>query len=333
MNFLLFAVKKALRSPAFWIFLAAILFAPPALRAVGNRTGMPGAGYVVEDAGDASAERMAELLEEAGFLAYPDVPSMENAVENGTLDVGVVLPEGLSNKLREGRYEGALQILESPTALYPEIRREQVTAALFSVYAPFITAEALAGSGIDEDAVFSEYATRTDDANDRLFTFRFFSVKGQALPASVTGERFTTGALALLIYLAVYFAAVSPLFRGYRDLSMRTGKKKALRAYLLPGLFIRLLFFFAAAAVSCLIAGAPALIPAVSVYLAAVTLIHCLFMLLPDGQYRDIAVLFIAAAGLALSPVYLDLSLFWKPVATLRLFLPPNLLFLFVSLF
>lgn len=322
-----FSLKQALLHPVFWIFLIGILVLPPLLFGVGERSGMPVGGYYLEDPSDADSQRMAELLETQKFIPYSDFQAMKKDVSEGVLDAGAVVMKNLTERLKTGDFEGSVVVFISPTSLYPELKQAEAASALFTTYAPYVTERALAETDISLEEIKDEFEKRVGNVEERLFTFNISYRSGKAVPASATGRRFFLGALALLLYLGTYFGVAMPLFDRFKSVSERVGRKAALRAYLLPGLLTRTVFFLAAAAGAVLVAGTPDYLLPATAYTLLLIALHSLFMLIP-GMWKDIAVLFVAAFGLVLCPIYLDFSLLWNPIRFVRLPLPPYWLWL-----
>ena len=97
-------------------------------------------------------------------------------------------------------------------------------------------------------------------------------------------------------------------------------------------MLLRGLGLFLAAAGACLIAGENRYILPVLGTLAAMLFFLFLLGLLPGRKWKDLLIFFIALFSLALSPMYVDLSLLIPLAGKLRLLLPPVWLWLLAGM-
>ncbi|MBR6704661.1 MAG: hypothetical protein IKI82_04455 [Lachnospiraceae bacterium] len=321
MKILLFALKKTVRTPVYWIFLAAVLLLPPFFYSLGRQTKTPPAGCYLESADDAEAAQVAAYLEESGFLPYASREELRADVENGTLDAGVEIPADLSERLKQGRFEECLTFVVSPTSSFPDLWKEHAVSALFAVCAPYISAAILEEAGIPQEKMFEAYWTRMDAG--KLFTFRLSTRDGALVVSEDRSHRFFLFALSLLLFLSSWFCTAAPLAESVLGLAPRIGRGKAFTSLYLPGLLVRLAGLFAAAAAACLIAGEGKLILPAGAYLLLLQLFSLLLAMLPGESWKHTLIFFLAIFSLALCPVYLDLSLLLPLLKGLRRLAPP----------
>ncbi len=331
MKTFLFSVKHMLRTPLFFVLTALVLLLPPLLYAVGNHSSIPKTVYVLEDPEDPESQRMASYLDHEGFEPVSDEATLRKGLCDGTIDSGILIPADFSERLESHDVEGILRVLFTPTTLLPNIKKEEITAALFSVYAPYLTGKSLEGTGITLEEVLDEYHRRMGDSATLVFTFDIIEESGAPVQEAETGRRFFLGALSLLLFLALYFAVASPLFDRFRSISERIGRKAAFFSILLPGSLLRAFVLALAAFFASLFAGQVTLLPGILLFIALVTVVHYLLLALPGGNWKDIAVLFFAAFSLVLCPIFLDLSLFYHPLRVIRFFVPPYWLWFFAG--
>ena len=329
MNTFLFSLKHMLKTPLFWILTALVVILPPLLNTIGKNAGIPRTVYVLENPEDADSRRIAGYLEHEGFERFDDEETLRKGLYDGTIDAGLIVPGDLTNRLNHYDVEGVLRILFTPTTLLPDITREKVTAALFTVYAPYLTSKSLGETEITKEEVLNEYHRRMGDPSTLIFTFDFIEKSGAPIREDSIGKGFFLGGLALLLYLALYFAVALPLMDRFLTISKRIGKKAAFRSILIPGTLLRVLVLSAAAVLAALLSSEFSMIPAVLLYTAAVTVIHYLFLSLPGSNWKDVVILFVTAFSLVVCPVFLDLAIFFRPLRWIRFFLPPYHLWFF----
>ena len=321
MKLLLFSLKKTLKTPLYWIFLLGVLLLPVLFYHVGRQVTAPPAAYYLANPQDADSALVAGHLKDAGFLAYDSEEALRRDIELGKLEGGVIIPGDLTDRLRRGDYEGSLLFIASSTALLPDLWQNHTAAALLAVYSPYISARILEEEGITEEEMKAAYSEMMESG--QLFHFVITTRDGVLVPDVARSRRFFLGALALLLFLASYFCISAPLWELAEDMHLRVGKGRALRSLYAPGLLLRGLGLFLAAAGACLLCGEKAyILPALGA-LTAMLLFHFLLHLLPGKRWKDLLIIFITLFSLALSPMYVDLSLLLPLIGKLRLLLPP----------
>lgn len=321
MKILLFALKKTLKTPIYWIFFAAALLLPPLFFALGRQAAVPPAGFVLEGERDREASRIAAYLKDSGFLSYPDRRSLEEDVAAGELDAGIVIPEGITGRLEKGQFEKCLIYISAPTSAFPDLWKEHAVSALYAVCAPYISAAILEEAGIPRETLFDAYWTRMDAG--KLFSFRLTTREGALSVSRDRSERFFLFGLSLLLFLGSWFCVASPLSDSVRLMAPRIGRFRAFVSLYLPGLLLRFAGLFAAAAAACLLAGEARLILSAGLYLLLLHLFSLLLACLPGSTWKDTLLFFTAVFSLALCPVYLDFALIWPPVSLIRSAIPP----------
>lgn len=326
MNRFAFALRRLLRTPAFLILLV-LSFALPLLAfRAGTEVAAPPAGYHVPEPADEDSVRLAALLQEAGFERFDSEEALSLAVSEGLADAGVSVPGDLSRKLSAGETEEILLFYKAPTSLQPDLWQEHAAAALFTVYAPYISAACLKDSGLTQEAVRNAYYEM--QAEGSLFRFALETVEGRLNVNTERSRRFFKGALSLLLFTAVFFGVYEPLMKDVRLQAPRIGYAAAYRQLLLPGAALRLLLLFAAATAALLACDSglsPLTVLFHLLFLAGLSLI---LVLLPGRLWQSILAALLTVLSLAGCPVYADLSASFPVVEKLRLFLPAYFLWI-----
>lgn len=320
MNSLFFTLKRALRDRVFLLFLAALLILPPLCAAAGRNTAPPEAGYVCLDSGE-EALAICRSLEEFGFLPFTEEAALVDAVSRGGADCGVILPEGLSSRLRRGELAQALTFVDSPSSLLAPLRRAQASAALYAVFAPSCTVEALTGTDISPEEIYAAYGERM--AQGKLFSFTVQTTTGTAGKPEDRAARCCRLVLGVLLLAAGYFAAAVPAWEDRQPVELRFGKKRAFFTVFFPAMIVRLciLWFFAAA--GAWIAGSGQELFPLLAYIGTLAVPVSALAFLPGKNWKGALVALLCLLSLPLCPVFVDLTLFLPIIAKLRMLLPP----------
>ena len=326
MKLFAFTLKRAFTSPLFLCLLLASALLPVLFSRVSGQIEPLPAAYVCEGTPDADAARLCAYLKDSGFVQLESEDALYAAVERGACDAGIAIPAGLSEKLSAGEYQGVLSFIKSPTTMLGDLWQEHAASALFAVYAPYITEASFPEGTFTRGEVFDAYWGMMEEGS--LFHFELRTEKGALIPETDRKERFFTGALAILLYIASFFGSAMPLVRSARQMELRIGRRRSLLSILLPGLLLRGALLFAAAATACLTAGMKALLLPAALYLLLVTLLHTAALHLPGRHWQPVAVMLLSAAAVALCPIYTDLTLLIPPLSVIRLFCPPYWLWL-----
>lgn len=328
MRSFLFALKHLLRNAVFPVFLALTIALPALAGLAASRALLPPAAVFAEDPDDFDTARLVKCLSEAGFRVTESRQALEYGVSMEQYDAGIVIPSDFSERLKANDVEGIFTMVTSQSTSLEPLWREHAGAALFSVYAPYLTGEILEELDLSGEAFFTEYYALMD--GDPLFVFELETLDGRApQTGSIRARNFFLGLLSVLLFLSAFFGIAMPVLKETRRLSGRLPLRNVIRSFTVPGLLVRVLFLLLTALVSCLAAGHPeSILPAVlaSLAMAVVSLLPWLFR---SDSWQVILGAFIVLFSLALCPVFIDLSIFFKPVSVIRLFLPPYWLWLF----
>lgn len=323
-----FALKHLLRNAVFPVFLALTIALPPLASLAVLRSNLPPAAVFSEDPSDPDAARLVKCLSDAGFRVAESREALDYGVSMEHYDAGVVVPADFSERLREGNVEEIFTMVVSQSTSFEALWREHAGAALFSVYAPYLTYDVIRDLDLSEEAFFTEYYALTD--GDPLFYFELETLDGRTpQTGNVRAKSFFLGLLAVLIFLTAFFGIAMPVLLETRRLSERIPLGRALLSFTLQGLLLRTVFLGAAGVLACLISGHPESIPAALLSVLSMTAVSLVPWLFRSKNWQVILGAFIVLFSLALCPIFIDLSLFWKPASVIRLALPPYWLWLF----
>lgn len=315
MRILLFNIKRALRSRAFILMLAvyaAAIFASSLPEASGTT---PPAGVYCEDM-SAAAQRITAHLTKNGFLIRDSEESLRREIEQGTLDCGIILPEGLSQRIETLDTKGCIKIVTGPLSLTPQLYQSHAAAALYRECAPFLAAKQL--DGLPASELTEEYERRFESGY--AFSFELVTSDG-AVPTKANDTALLMGAVSLLLFALLMSTNTGSV---QNDLLLRLGAFRTLTLVLLPDVLTRSLFAAAAGSIALLLAGAPQLIGALIAYsLVLSALMLLLPTLMPEPRDRHILSAVLLIAALALCPIFGDLTLFSPLLEKARYLLPP----------
>ncbi len=328
MRFFLFAMIRLWRKPVFPILLfftaAAIFFAPM----LGREEALPPAAVCDLDGSTISATVRDALCAE-GFVLCADEMTLREGVRDGIYDCGVILPEGMEAAVRAGELDALLPFVTAPASYVPELYRNHVTAAVFSAYAPYITASVLADTAISEEEVLAEYRSLMESG--LLFSFSLSRGEDAVKPENARALTYTLGAASLLLFALLVYGSCGVLTHDGTAFMRRIGVRKTMRFILIPALSAR--------AVSAFFVTAPALVLGAVVHDAA----FLFRLILPIGGYillltavstamsvlfvdeKQIQTLscFLLLLALVLAPIYTDITLTLPWTSVFRLFVPP----------
>lgn len=328
-----FAFRRAFRDPGFPLLLLLCALAVFLAASSGAAGTQPPAGVCDLD-GSVESRRIVDSLTENGYLVFDSPEDMARLVEQGELDCCLVLPEGLSQRIRAGELDAALPFLSSPSSFAPGLYRSHAAAALFREYAPYITGAAFAGTAVTEEEVVDAYFAMFDEGY--AFAFELVTADGAAIPADARSQALVMGAAAILLF-AVLTASAAGLFSdGFQGILRRLGAGRAVRAVLLPSLAVRTLCaaaavslgllaaFFAGRGSYCLL-----LIPPVLIYTVLLSGVGLLLSaLLPGKRTLYVLIPVVLLSSLALCPIYTDVTLLLPALGTVRCILPTYWLWL-----
>ena len=332
---LLFHMGRLLAGPLLLIAIPVLILLPLFPASVG--TGTARAAYCTEDGSvpDEDAQRLAETLESLGYERWDSEDLLRGSVRDGSLEAGSIIPGDLSQRLEKSPKK-ALILIESEGAFLTPLYREQAAAALFSVYAPYITHKALLSSlqgeapdGFSKELTFQVYYAFLDSGH--LFSFSAETLSGVPEKTDSSAGRIYRGIFSMTVFALQFFAVMLPLNKDYEMLRGRIPAKAARRG-LLPGLLLRTGLLYAGAAISMLLAGrifgadSTALLMELLrllVYIVLTEAFSALLLRLLPVDAASMTVMFLLLAACALSPFLFDLSLLFPVVKILRLMCPP----------
>ncbi len=333
MKFFILTCKRLFRRPAFLLLLlsaaAAIFFAP----LLGRDEAIPPAGVCDLD-GSAASAAVCEMLCADGFVLCDDEAELRAGVQSGRYDCGVILPCGMEDALRKGRTEGMLPLITAPTSFVPELYQNHVTAAVFSVYAPYLTADVLADTPISEEEVLEEYRTLMESG--LLFSFTLSTGEEAIQPENTRALTYTLGAASLFLFALLVYATCGALTGDCARFARRIGLGRTLRFILLPELVLRaalaMLFSAAALCLASFITEAPFLLRLIWPICVYILLLSSLSMVISAvfshvGQMQTLSC-FLLLLALVLCPIYTDVTLTFPFAAVLRCFVPSYWLWL-----
>ena len=328
MRSFLFALKHLLRNAVFPVFLCLTIAAPALAALAASGAALPPAAVYAKDPEEFNTARLLRCLSDAGFRVTESREELEYGVSMEHYDAGVIVPADLDERLKAGDAEGVFTLVVSQSTSLEALWREHAGAALFSVYAPYLISDVLKDEELSIDAFFTEYYALSD--GDPLFFFELETLDGRPPETgNVRAGTFFLGALSILLFLSAFFGIAMPVLKETWHMKERLPLGRVLSAFSVPAFLVRTLFLLAAAVLACIVAGRPGnIFPALAAALAmaSVSLVPWLFR---AKSWQVILGAFIVLFSLALCPIFIDLSLFWKPAAVIRCALPPYWLWLF----
>ena len=325
MKLLLLAWKRSI-SPLLLLLLSVLVLLPPLCAAAGRETKAPPAGYVCSAEKNDDIARLCRELEAMGFQPVSEASALRTAIAEGMVDCGVIIPESAPQAIPAHELDRLLLWVDSPSSQFSALYRASAAAALFSVTAPYYTADALAQSGISEDEVLAAYYAAMD--GDMAFRFEISSTSGAFYAGEERSARYLTGAMSMLVFIALFFGAALPLTDETQRISRRIGMAAARRSILLPGSAVRCGLILLAAALGCLLGNAGALLLPVILYAVLVYSVSIFIAMLPGKGRKITFASLLCMLSLAVCPVFIDLSLFVPGIAFLRCLAPPAWLWL-----
>ena len=331
MKAFLFALKHLLKNKVFLLFLCLTAVLPMLSGLAASRAALPPAAVYAEDPDAPDTARLIRCLREAGFRVEDSFESLRHGVSMEHYDAGVVVPADFPERLKTRDTEGIFTMVVSQSTSLEALWREHAGAALFQVYAPYLTASVLEDLHLEEEDLFREYYALTD--GDPLFYFELETLDGRRPETgNIRAKSFFLGALSVLLFLTAFFGIAMPVLRESFRLGERLPLGRVISAFSVPAVLLRAALLLMAAVLSCLIAGHPETILPAVLSAAAMTLISIIPWLFRARSWQVILGAFVVLFSLALCPIFIDLSLFFKPAGVLRFFLPPYWLWLFGGL-
>jgi len=336
MSFLSLSVKRAFRSGfgLMLLFLVILITAAPGL---GRNETLPPAGVCISDKGVIS-ERISKHLSELGFELCQSEEIMRKRISSGEYDCGAVIPEGFGEKLASGMLDEAVLFITSPTSFAPDVYQNQLSAAIFAEYAPYITAEALSGMEITAEEALEAYRQRLDGG--QVFSFDIvYSGTEEESAEPQRASAYTLAAASLMIFAVMSHSCCGIVRADSRLLSKRIGGGRMFVCSVLPDLGVRVIGVILACGVAVGLSGVlgggipPRLLLAIALYTLAVTVFtYGAAVILRTPARLQFLSFFVILASLVLCPIYLDVSLFLPWIGYLRAALPTYWLWLFAGI-
>jgi hypothetical protein len=321
MNSLLFSFQRTIRSASFLLMLLVLVTVIPLFAGSAETISPAPAGFVGARIKDASAQKIEAYLLENGFVECADEEELYAEISAGNLECGVIIPDELEKRLRAADLDNLLLFIDSPTALLSDLWREYAAAAVYSVYAPYITADVLSDSEIELEEVLAAY----DDmmSSGYAFTFEIETISGAMEPAQVRTTQFVLFACAVLIFIAVGFGVCIPVVSDSKIMGSRIGARRTIQNLYLPQLVIRNLLVWLAGAAGVWLAGFQSFIPMLAVYIILINCTGLVLLSLFDGKsWLQIFTTLICLASVVLCPLFIDISLFFPVFGFLRKLCP-----------
>ena len=328
MRSILFAMKHLFRNAVFPAFLVLTIALPALAGLAAQHALLPPAAVYAEDPSDPDTARFVKCLSEAGFRVAESREELEYGVSMEHFDAGIVVPADFSRRLRDQDVREIFTMVVSQSTSLDALWKEHAGAALFNVYAPYLTYDVISDLPISEEAFFKAYYGLVD--GDPLFIFELETLDGRKpRTGNIRAKSFFLGLLSILIFLSSFFGIAMPVLAESRRLTGRLPKKRVFVSFTLPSFLARLGFLLLAAVLACLVSNhADSILPAL-LSTVAMALVSLLPWISRPGNWQVILGAFIVLFSLALCPIFIDLSLFFKPVSVIRNLLPPYWLWLF----
>lgn len=310
---MLIALKRLLHRPAFFVLLLLMLLCVLLCGGLKAADGLPRCG-VAGGGSDGDAAALRDALVSDGFSLCADEDDLREKLADGSLSMGVVLPDDLSARLAARDTDGILLFLDTPTSVLQPLCHLRVTARLCEVYAPYLTRALLADAGVDASVDEVRDAVTAYLDNDRPFKFRFESVDGVPLEADSLALRAVGGCLCLFLFLLFGFFACPIPRDDLNRISARIGGRRAFSSLALPGILCVLLFGVGTTVLALSLCDAVFGIGALSLLPAAVS--YCLFLsgfgillsaLLGGSERAALPMLVLMLLSVAFCPIFADL--------------------------
>lgn len=318
------------RSLAVFIVILALTVALPLLsiRLAGATKTLP-VGYCVAGGSDTGAERLCDAFSRYGFEQYDGDIQLRSEVGSGRLSMGIIVPDDFSARLSKGDLEGIFTMLVSQSSALEVLQQTELTSALFEVYAPYVTQDALQSSGFEfeESAVFDRYYSMLDD--ELLFRFEQLSVEGKPIE-SVSIQNVFRLVLGLMLWIGALLGVCIPLTARVAALTPAIGRKKAWIHIGLPAFVLGFVMLAIFAVIPCIISGYTSVILPAIASLAVMSVIGMVLCIaFPGGHVCSLVCVFLAAFAPALCPSLTDISLIIPIIGKVRMICPVYWLWLF----
>lgn len=310
--------KRAVRRLVIFLLL---LVAPMAALQVSNTETPPPAGFCLAEE-TASAQRIRDYLCGNGFVPVADPETLREQVRRGALDCGAVFPEDLTQRIVEGKLKGSVQFYAAPSSFSPDLYKSHIAAILFREYTPYICADAFENTKVTQERVLAEYEAMF--ARGHVFSFDVVAVGDAQVANPGNHHNMAIGAAAILLLAALFALAAETVDCGIAQMLPRLGLEKSITRILLPETGISLVLAVVFAGGGLALAGLPAYWLPTAVYCIGIW--GCglvLYGILWSAKRIYVLLPVLVIAGLALCPIYTDLSILLPWLEQVRCVLPP----------
>ncbi len=341
MDTFILALKRILRRGIFPAFCLLLILASIGASFLGEADRLTPAGVCDLD-GSVLSEAVTARLERCGFLPYESEAELRADLVSRRIDIGVLLPEGFSEKLLSEDPEGCAEFVEGAGAFVPQLYLNQATAAVFAEKTPYCTVRALrsAGAEISEEETFAVYRAMMDDGALFSFELRWGGENGSEEEAAVPDKArsYVLGTLSLLLFVGVTLTVTGLLAPRETEPARRIGGEETFLRLTLPAACLETAGILLALLLSCLLSAAAGhgtltslLFPA-AVYTLLLTGFACAVQgVLPRPEWIYGLIFVVSLFSLLLLPIWMDTALLFPVLGILRVFLPPYWLWLAAS--
>ena len=236
------SLKRLFRSVSFPLFCVLLFFAALGSVFLGDADRLAPAGICDLDRSELS-RAVTDRLSAEGFLPFDSEEELRRAAKRGTIDAGVILPEGFMRRSLTGESDGAAVFLEAEDAFVPTLYRNRASAAIFAEKAPYLTAQAIdsAGADIPKEEVFAAYGRMMEEGS--LFSFETVW-RGQAPDESEGSRSYALGVLSVLLFAGIFVGTARLVSPKSAEPARRIGAEKTFFTLTLPALLWEIVGFF-----------------------------------------------------------------------------------------
>jgi len=326
-----FTIKRVFKDVSFIAMLAAIIVIAFLAYKAGENIKTPPYGFTCLATGP-DAQRICEEFESAGFVACTSPDQLREEISAAHLDCGIIVNEEIDrlqdvvttgDSIDDINLEGALTIVTSPETLLPELCRVQAVSVLTSIYAPYVTYDALKDV-VDYDTVKTTYDEMLKEG--ALFSFEIESAEGTLVVNEARSRNLFKGALAILIFIAAWLGCCRPAYRHARDIEKRLSFKRAVPRVMLPEIIVRGVLILVIGVLTCLVARQTDIILTTMAYTCIAVAIGIIAVFILPDAWLLVVTVFVMILSLGLCPMFTDLAEFLPTLATIRKFLIPYLM-------
>lgn len=329
LNFFHTALKRTVKNPLFLVMLVFLCFCVLFFGSIEKDVEMSPVGVVLRD-NDPEAIRLFDKLKADGFVAFSDEDAMCQAIRSEEISIGIAIKQNLTERLAQGKIEGALVLYCMPTTSFVRVTSLRVSAHLGEIYGPYITEKMMADIGVELSHEQVREHMEECFRNDAQFEFSITDISGKPLERASYSRSLIYGMLAVLLFCLFALCTCTEKDASYRNLHDRLGVKKAFFAVLLPGYAVKYVISMAVCAVAAVacrklygtdVSGLGWRCAVYILYLCGVGAgLHAVLYRFSRVQ---LYVLALGLLSLAVCPIFVDVTAFVKIPEWVRLLLPP----------